>query len=228
MIPKLKKFVSGTLCVTMLTAFPCYAATGDDDYSDYGSYDSKDDRDYDSPNDRGNTLTVSTVKRGNAFIPRGTVLEIEISRTFSSKNFKEGDAVPLRLAENLIVNDVVVAPRFSRVKGIVTRARKAGGFGRSGRLEFKIISFRTLNGIEIPLEFSLEEKGRADKGAVPVAVFVSLVGGAFMKGQNVTIQQGTRFEAEVPSDTDLEVSLDDLKHVMESNAKQGVKVTINR
>ena len=209
MFPKFKKFISSILCVTMLTSFPCYAAADED-------------------SDDNDTLTVSTVRKDNAFIPRGTILEVEIARTFSSKNFKEGDSVPLRLADNLIVNDVVVAPRFSRVKGMVTRARKAGGFGRSGKLEFRIISFRTLNGIEIPLEFALEEKGRADKGAVPVAILVSVIGGAFMKGSNVTIPQGTRFEAEVPSDVDLEVSLDDLKEVMAANAQQGVKVTIRR
>lgn len=202
MTRKLKKIISGILCSTMLAMYPCYAMASED-------------------------IVISTVKSGNAFIPRGTILEVEISRTFSSKNFKEGDAVPLRLAENLIVNDVVVAPKFSRVKGIVTRARKAGGFGRSGRLEFKIVSVRTLNGIDIPLEYAQEEKGKSDKGAVPVAVFFSLVGGAFMKGQNVTIQQGTRFEVEVSADTDLEVSLYDLKSVMEKSS-HGVTVTIRR
>lgn len=204
MIHRFKKAISGVLCCAMLAMCPCYAAAANND-----------------------TLTISTVKSGNAYIPQGTILEVEISRTFSSKNFKEGDAVPLRLADNLIVNNVVVAPRFSRVKGIVTRARKAGGFGRSGKLEFSIVSVRTLNGVEIPLQYAIEEKGKTDGGAIAVAALVSLVGGAFMKGSNVTIQQGTRFEVEVVADTDLEVSLDDLKDVMEKSG-HGVNVTIRR
>ena len=209
MLRKLKKFLSGALCVAMLTSSFSYCAAAEN-------------------SDDEETMTIGTIKIGNAYIPRGTILEVEISRTFSSKNFKEGDAVPLRLADNLIVNDVVVIPRFTRVKAIVTRARKAGGFGRSGKLEFKIISVKTLNGIEIPLEYAMEEKGQTDKGAIPVAIFASLVGGAFMKGSNVTIQQGTRFEAEVAADTDLEVSLKDLKAVMESNRPNSVKVTIKQ
>lgn len=203
MAGKWKKILSGVLCCAMLATSHCYVLAANDD-----------------------SLTISKVKSGNAYIPQGTVLEVEISRTFSSKNFKEGDAVPLRLAENLIVNNVVVAPRFSRVKGIVTKARRAGGFGRSGKLEFSIVSVKTLNGVEIPLQYIIEEKGKTDKGAVPVAVFLSLVGGAFMKGSNVTIPQGTRFEVEVVSDTDLEVSLSDLKYVMEKAGPGGVSVTI--
>ena len=206
---KWKKIISGTLCLAMLATSPGYAATSDD-------------------NANKDTITISKVKKGNAYIPQGTVLEIEISRTFSSKNFKEGDTVPLRLADNLIVNDVVVAPKFSRVKGIVTKARRAGGFGRSGKLEFTIVSVRTLNGVDIPLQYSGQEKGKSDGGAVAVGVLVSVIGGAFMKGQNVTIQQGTRFEAEVSADTDLEVSLDNLKAVMEKDGPRGVNVTISK
>ena len=171
---------------------------------------------------------ISKVKKGNAYIPEGTILEVETSRTFSSKNFKEGDTVPLRLAENLVVNDVVVAPRFSRVRGIVTKARRASGFGVRGKLEFKVISVRTINGVDIPLRYSQNNAGSNDDGAVAVAALVSLVGGAFMKGTNVTIHQGTRFSAEVAVDTDLETSLDNLSAAMNTDKPQGTRVNIGK
>ncbi len=169
---------------------------------------------------------VSHVKSGNAYVPKGTLLEVEVTRTFSSRNFNKGDQPPLRLAENLIVNDVIVVPRGTRVKGEVTKARRAGGFGTGGKLEFQIISVKAINGVEIPLTQEIKRKGGRDDGAIAVGAVVSLVGGAFMKGKNSTIPIGTRFSVEVTEDTDLETPLDKLSEVMDVHNPNGVRVNI--
>lgn len=137
-------------------------------------------------------IEISKVVEGNAYIPKGTVLEVELTGEISSKKSKVGDTVPLKLVENLIVNDVVVVPAGSEVKGVITVSRKAGGFGRGGKLEFKIISVKALNGVEIPLDYTNYKHGAGDGGAVAVAAAVSVVGGLFMKGKNVTYNPGMR------------------------------------
>ncbi|SDP05936.1 hypothetical protein [Selenomonas ruminantium] len=169
-------------------------------------------------------VRANTVKKGDAYIPGGTVLEAEVTRNVSSHDFRTGDQLPLRLAENLYVNDVLVAPRGTRIESVITKARRSGGFGIRGKLEFHVVSMRTLNGVEIPLQREIKKKGESDNGAVAVGLFVSLLGGAFMKGRNSSIPQGTRFTVEVTEDTDLDTPLNQLAEAMDSYRSYGVSV----
>ena len=171
-------------------------------------------------------IQISKVVEGNAYIPKGTVLQVELTKEISSKKSKVGDSVPLKLVENLIVNDVIVAPAGSEVKGIITVSKKAGGFGRGGKLEFKVVSLKTLNGVKIPLEYTQYKHGAGDGGAVAVAAAVTLVGGLFMKGKNITYNEGMKIEAEVSADTDLNCSLENLEEEMNSAKPHGVSITI--
>lgn len=59
-----------------------------------------------------------------------------------------------------------------------------------------------------------------------VAAVVSLVGGLFMKGKNVSFPAGSVFDARVTADTDLNVTLDELADVMNPNKPHGVSITI--
>lgn len=171
-------------------------------------------------------MQTSSIPAGNAYIPKGTVLAVELTKEVSSKKAKVGDDVPLKLVENLIVNDIVVIPAGTEVKGVVTESRKAGGFGRGGKLEISIVSVKTLNGIEIPLEYTNRQHGAGDGGAVAVAAAVTLVGGIFMKGKNVVLNEGLQFDAEVTNDTDLKVSLENLKEEMDASKPHGVSISI--
>lgn len=173
-----------------------------------------------------NSITITKIPEGNAYIPKGTVLQIELTKELSSKKAKVGDLVPLRLVENLIVNDVIVAPAGSEVKGVVTTSRKAGLLGRGGKLEFVVVSVQTINGVEIPLQYTKGEHGDNDIGAVAVVAFVSIIGGVFMKGKNVVYNEGLRFNAAVTADTDLKVPLDGLKEAMDESKPHGVNITI--
>ncbi|MDY2686422.1 MAG: hypothetical protein SOV43_09695 [Selenomonadaceae bacterium] len=172
------------------------------------------------------SLEVSRIPEGNAYIPKDTVLEVELMREIDSKHCKTGDPVLLRLVDNLIVNNVIVAPAGTEVDGVITKARKPGGLGRSGKLEFQVNSFKTINNIEVPLAYAQKAKGGTDGGAGVVFAAVSVVGGLFMKGKNVAIQSGTKFDCRVTTDTDLKVKLTNLKEAMNPDAPHGVAVTI--
>ena len=171
-------------------------------------------------------MRLAPVKRGNAYIPKGTTLQIELTKELSSKKAKVGDLVPLKIVQNLIINDVVVIPAGAEVKGVVTKARKAGGLGRGGKLEFTIVSVDTINGVKVPLQYTKGEHGAGDGGAVAVVVFVSIVGGIFMKGKNVVYNEGLRFDAEVAANVDLNVPLNGLRDAMDASKPHGVSITI--
>ena len=133
----MKKFVAAVVCAGLLFNSGIYAAPA-----------------FAETKTVAEEVTVTTIPEGNAYIPKGVVLKVELTRELSSKKAKKGDAVPLKLVENLIVNGVVVVPAGAEVKGIVTKARKAGGLGRGGKLEFTIVSVKAINGVEIPLQYT--------------------------------------------------------------------------
>ena len=81
-------------------------------------------------------------------------------------------------------------------------------------------------GVEIPLEFGQNKKANNDEGAIAASVFY-VVGGAFMKGKNVIISEGTRFDAMVAVDTDLEATIENLAEVMSEDKNDSTKITIH-
>lgn len=172
--------------------------------------------------------TTSNVVAGNAYIPKGTVLQVELTRELSSKRAKVGDAVPLKLVDNVIVNNVVVIPAGTEVEGVVTQSRKAGGLGRGGKLEFTITGIKTINNVKVPLDFTKGEHGDNDAGGVAVFAAVSIVGGLFMKGKNVIYNPGMKFDVEVTTDTDLNAPLDKLAEVMDDSKPHGTVITIEK
>lgn len=168
---------------------------------------------------------VSNIPRGNAYIPKGTTIEVELTDNITSKTAHVGDLIPLRTVNNLIINDVVVVPAGAEVTGVVTKARKSGGLGRGGKLEFVVTSVKARNSVEIPLEYKAGKHGGGDGGAVAVFTAVSIVGGLFMKGKNVTYNKGLKFDTIVTADTDLKTSLDKLSEAMNNNYPHGVTIT---
>ena len=131
------------------------------------------------------------------------------------------------LLDNVIINGVIVIPSGSVVTGRVTDQRSSPGmFGRSGKLEISVDNVRTINNIDVPLEYVGRIEAGSDGGAVAVATVVSLVGGLFMKGKNVTIPAGTQLQVKVKSDTDLKVKLDELATAMDPNVPHGVSITL--
>lgn len=205
----MKKFVAAAVCAGLLFNSGIYAAPAFAASENYPK-----------------SFVVPPVFGRNAYVPAGIKLRIELSEELSSKKAQVGDEVPLRLAQNLIVNGVIVAPKGSPVRGVVTKAHKASGFGRGGNLQFKIVSVEAINGVEIPLQYTTGKHGDNDDGAIAVFALVSMVGGIFMKGKNAVYNAGRKFYAEVTEDTDLQVSLDYLAEEMDRRIPHGVSVTI--
>ena len=118
--------------------------------------------------------------------------------------------------------------RYKFVEGKVTKCTSSGLFGRAGKLEFTINSVRSINGVDIPLQYTDFKEAGSDDGAVAVAAVVTLIGGLFMKGKNVSFPAGTKMSAKVVADTDLNVRLDNLAEMMNPAKPHGVVIQINQ
>lgn len=71
-------------------------------------------------------------------IPAGTPVTLELVEPLSSETSHKGDAVQLRLAEDLIVNGKKVLPAGAPASGAITVAQPRGRLARQGRLGFEV------------------------------------------------------------------------------------------
>ena len=171
-------------------------------------------------------VAITNVLPGHIYIPKQTMLNVELIEAANSKTHKKKQQVEFRTTENLIINGVVVIPKGTVGMGYVYEVQKAGGFGRKGVLRIAGKEIKTLNNVTVPLRKGLEGKGKTDGGAVAVAAAVSLVGGLFMKGSNINYPAGTDFQVEVRDNVDLGVTPEELKEAMNPNIPHGQELTI--
>lgn len=171
-------------------------------------------------------VTIANVLPGHIYIPKKTMLNVELIEPANSKTHKKNQQVEFKTIENLIINGVVVIPKGTVGMGYVYEVQKAGGFGRKGVLRIAGKEIKTLNNVSVPLRKGLEGKGKTDGGAVAVAAAVSLVGGLFMKGSNINYLAGTDFQVEVRDNVDLGVTPEELKDAMNPNIPHGQEIVI--
>ena len=178
-----------------------------------------------------NTISITNthkIQPNHVYVPKDTVISVMLTEEISSKKISKGSPVPLVLKENLIVNDVIIAPAGTEVVGTVTKSSGNGFFGKSGDLKFSIDYFKTINGVKIPLKYVAEKKAHRENGAIAVAVALSLLGGFLMKGKNVSFDKGTVFDAMVTEDTDLNTTFDKLADTMDPKKPHGTAIIIKQ
>ena len=176
---------------------------------------------------KANGITIDGVLPGHVYIPKKTMLKVELTHDITSKTAQKNQNVEIKLVDNLIVNNVVVIPKGTLGQAYVYDVRKAGGFGRGGKLEIAGREIKTINNISVPLKQGITGKGESDGGAVAVAAAVSILGGAFMKGKNIEYPAGTTFDVEVRENVDLQTDSEGLQNAMNPNTPHGTIITID-
>lgn len=166
------------------------------------------------------------VEKGHLYVPKGTKIQLRLTEEVSSKRHKQGHTFILKTTDNLLINNVVVIPKDTDVHGVVLKAHGNGLFGGAGHLEIDIPSIKTINGVDVPLDGYLNGYGKSDNGTVAVVAFVSVIGGAFMRGTNIYYHQNQLLEVTVKENTDLLVTPETLEAEMNPNKPHGQNLVI--
>lgn len=135
-----------------------------------------------------------------AELPTDTMVRIRLLDSIDSKNWKEGDQFPYEVASDVVVDGRVAIPAGTKGTGVVSRARRAGSFGKEGKIELSFGSLPVEGGRTV--ELVLSDKARqgnekedlaagASLAGLAVAGPIGLVGGLFVKGKNVSIPAGS-------------------------------------
>jgi hypothetical protein len=147
-------------------------------------------------------MVIPTNPDSNAVLPAGTSVRLRLLSELHSQRNRTGESFDLEVAEDVVHNGVVVIPRGSIARGEVSRARRRGMWGRSGRMETRLLSVRA-NGVNIPITGSVAERGETGTAGVVASIVVLPVAGFFVTGTSAVLPAGTGFTGRTETDIPL-------------------------
>jgi hypothetical protein len=130
----------------------------------------------------------------------GTPVEIELLAEASSEKMKAGDIVNFKVVQPVIYKGVTIIDKDAVAKARITEAKKAGRWGKAGKLEWILQDVVSIDDGRIPLRFTQRTVGDSKGSTVAVAAVATtvLLGPlgllwGLKKGKPVIIQPGNRY-----------------------------------
>jgi hypothetical protein len=140
-------------------------------------------------------------------IPDGTPLEVELMANVSSATAKEGDIIDFTVVSPVVVNGVTVIEKGAPAKARVAAVKKAGYWGKAGKIGWTMQEVLLVDGNRTPLRMEKKLTGDSKGGTVATATVITAVVfwpaaplWGFKKGKNAVYPAGKRFEAFVHGD----------------------------
>lgn len=132
-------------------------------------------------------------------VPADTLIQIELTTPIDSSTDRVGDVIKFKVAEDVVVDNVLVYPKGAPGEAVITKVTPAKSFGRNAKLEIDFHSTTAFDGTV--QDTILGEKAKeqtkalataAGASAVGLAVLgpVGLVGGIFVKGEELKVPEG--------------------------------------
>jgi len=139
----------------------------------------------------------------NRVLPQRTPVHLVFASDLSSKKADVGDKIPLTLADDLKVGDVVLVKKGAPAVATVTDADGTHILGVPGEIAFEAESLN-VDGVLVKLRGGAARLGRDREGGAAVsALFVPVAGLFLVHGHDAEIQRGASFVATVSEDTPL-------------------------
>lgn len=136
-------------------------------------------------------------------VPAGTLVDIEIAETVSSRTVKPGDRFAIRLARPIKLDGRVIVPEGVVGVGQVVDAGKAGSLGKPAKL---VLAARYLefNGSQIPLRsFHLGRAGTDESNTALATAMIPIAGlivPFMVRGGEIEIPPGAHAAAKLAAD----------------------------
>lgn len=136
-----------------------------------------------------------------AILRSGTPIALKMSEELTTKEkaARVGQRFNLEVAEPIELGGVVVIPAGTPAVGEITDVRNKGMWGKSGRINARVLSLR-VNGRQIRLSGSVDDKGVTGTGGVVAAIAFVPVAGFFTTGTSARIPMGAPVKAFLDED----------------------------
>lgn len=112
-----------------------------------------------------------------------------VLKEVNSRSAKVGDRFVLRVDEEVKAGEKVVIPLGAKAWGEVVSANGAGGLGKSGQLNARLL-YVEVNGRKIAVEGERNRRGRGASDKVVAGVLAFGIFGLLMNGNNATLKAG--------------------------------------
>lgn len=154
------------------------------------------------------TVSASAPVDGMVTIPDGTEIEIQLKTQASGEELKVGDIVDFVVVKPVQVNGVTIFEKDATARAKITTAKRAGHWGKAGKLEWAMQDVLAADGNRVPARFTKRQVGDSKGGTVAVAAVattvllgpVGLLWG-LKKGKPAIIPAGNRYSVFVNGDT---------------------------
>ena len=146
--------------------------------------------------------TASIVSAPAANVLRsGTQISLKTSEplTTEGKKLRVGQRIQLETAEAVTLNGQIVIPAGSPAIGEVTDVRNKGMWGKSGRINARVLSVRA-NGTQIRLTGQFDDKGVTGTAGVVAAIAFVPIAGFITTGTSAKIPLGAPVTAFLDED----------------------------
>lgn len=136
----------------------------------------------------------------------GTEVPLTMSEsiTTNGKKIRVGQRIRMQVASNVRLGSAVVIPAGSLAEGEVTDVRFKGMWGKSGRIEARVLNVRVGDRM-IRLSGTFDDKGVTGTAGVVASVLLVPLAGFFVTGTSASIPAGAGVKAFL--DEDLKIAV---------------------
>jgi hypothetical protein len=135
---------------------------------------------------------------GTIVLRQGTSVALRTMTALNSRHSRVGERFNLEVAEPVRVNGHIVVPIGARAVGEITRVIKKGAFGKSGKLETRLL-YAMVGDQQVRLDGQSREAGAGGTAATVGVAVAAGIFSAFVTGKSADIPPGstmTGFTAE--------------------------------
>lgn len=153
--------------------------------------------------------TAEAVVTGDGIVgvPDGTEVEIQLTNNASGEELKVGDVVDFVVVGPVQFNGMTIFEKGAGARARITTAKRAGHWGKAGKLEWAMQDVMASDGNRIPARFTQRHIGDSKGGTVAVAAVATtvLLGPlgllwGLKKGKPAIIPAGNRYSVFVHGD----------------------------
>ncbi len=145
-------------------------------------------------------------------VPADTLIQIALITPIDTATDREGDIIKFQVAEDVLVDNVLVFPKGSLGEGVIKKVTPAKSFGRNAKLEIDFHSIIAFDGTT--QDTILGEKAKEQTKTLAMAAGASvvglaalgpvgLVGGIFVKGEELQVPEGALIYIQTETETEV-------------------------
>lgn len=142
-------------------------------------------------------------------VPANTLVKVALADPVNAKNLKVGDKIRYQVADDVVVDGVLLFAKGEPGEGTVTKVQQAQNFGRSAEVNIEFEKTKSIDGTDI--DTFVGDKAKEETKSMAMAAGASIAGmvllgpigivaGAFVKGQNIDLPVGTELYIQTKND----------------------------